>query len=112
MLIVNLCVDFNFNTHYMFFSVFAAFVVMIYSFDGNIVEDWSRFPMAQHKLYQMMLSSNVQVPILVSGDVHMAELLRRDCRQRQPYKTNSNMMYANYSASRMLLEVTVSGMYV
>jgi phosphodiesterase/alkaline phosphatase D-like protein len=74
----------------------------LYSFDGNLVEDWSRFPKAQHRLYQAILSSGAQAPVLVSGDVHMAELLRRDCRQHQAE--------ADYSVSRMLLEVTVSGM--
>jgi hypothetical protein len=74
-----------------------------HSFDGNLVEDWSRFPKAQHRLYQAILSSGVQAPVLVSGDVHMSELLRRDCRPSNAGET---------AASRMLLEVTVSGMYV
>lgn len=71
-------------------------------FDGNMVEDWSRFPLAQHKLYQTILQSNVSAPVLVSGDVHMAELLRKDCRRR--------ISTRNFSAAQMLLEVTVSGM--
>lgn len=84
---------------------------LICSFDGNLVEDWSRFPKAQHRLYQTMLSSGVRAPILVSGDVHMAELLRRDCRRRLvPDVHNNNNNKYNYSASRMLLELTVSGM--
>ena len=73
-----------------------------------MVEDWSRFPAAQHRLYQTILSSGVAAPILVSGDVHMAELLRRDCRRR--HLPNSDSTEPLYSASRMLLEVTVSGM--
>ena len=68
-------------------------------FDGNKVEDWSRFPMSQHRLYQTILKSGVSAPVLVSGDVHMAELLRRDCR---PADGSSSM--------RPLLEVTTSGM--
>jgi hypothetical protein len=73
-------------------------------FDGNIVEDWSRFPMAQHRLYQTVLKSGAAAPVFVSGDVHMAQLLRKDCRRvqsetaPQPEKT------------RTLLEVTTSGM--
>jgi alkaline phosphatase D len=67
-------------------------------YNGNLVEDWSRFPMAQHKLYQLLLKSNVSAPILVSGDVHMAELLRKDCKQ------------LNHDKARLLLEVTTSGL--
>lgn len=72
-------------------------------FDGNVVEDWSSFPAAQHRLYQAILKSNVSVPILVSGDVHMAELLRRDCR-KITYSENDD------NTTRILLEVTSSGM--
>jgi alkaline phosphatase D len=67
-------------------------------FDGALVEGWDRFPSSQHRLYQAVLSANVQAPILVSGDVHMAELLRKNCRRRRD------------STSRTLLEVTTSGM--
>jgi alkaline phosphatase D len=74
-------------------------------FDGNLVEDWSRFPMAQHRLYQTVLKSGASAPVLVSGDVHMAELLRKDCRRRTPGDSSSAS-----SSPRMLLEVTVSGM--
>ena len=78
-----------------------------------MVEDWSRFPAAQHRLYQAILASGVAAPILVSGDVHMAELLRRDCRRRQHHDSPRSVRNDPlYSASRMLLEVTVSGMYV
>lgn len=69
-------------------------------FDGNLAEDWSRFPMAQHRLYQTILNSGAAAPVLVSGDVHMAELLRKDCR-RAAVAT---------PPPRVLLEVTTSGM--
>ena len=68
-------------------------------FDGNKVEDWSRFPMAQHRLYQTILKSGVSAPVLVSGDVHMAELMRKDCRPAD-----------ESSPTRALVEVTTSGM--
>jgi alkaline phosphatase D len=71
-------------------------------FDGNLVEDWSRFPNSQHRLYQTILQSGVSAPVLVSGDVHMAELLRKDCRQLPIGEGDP--------ATRTLLEVTVSGM--
>ena len=69
-------------------------------FDGRLVEDWSRYPMAQHRLYQNLLRPNVKAPILVSGDVHMAELLRRDCKR-------PNDIDGPY---RSVVEVTSSGM--
>lgn len=70
-------------------------------FDGNTVESWSRFPASQHRLYQTILRSDANSPILVSGDVHMAELLQKDCRQAGRFDKQE---------SRTLLEVTTSGM--
>jgi|UPI000581A6D6 hypothetical protein len=78
--------------------------------DGNVVEDWSRFPAAQHRLYQTILQSNVQAPILVSGDVHMAELLRKDCQPVGRRQTDGEADGDHRDANRMLLEVTTSGM--
>lgn len=64
------------------------------------VETWSRFPSAQNRFYQAVLGSNVRAPIIISGDVHHAQLLRRDC---QPSSSSPH-------PPRMLLEVTTSGM--
>lgn len=69
-------------------------------FDGNKVEDWSRFPAAQQRLYQTIMQPNVQAPVIISGDVHMTEFLRKDCRRE----------FANEASTRMLLEITASGM--
>lgn len=68
-------------------------------FGGDTVESWSSFPMAQHRLYQAILKSNVSSPFLVSGDVHMAQLLRRDCRKQDQ---------SDQLAS--IIEVTTSGL--
>ena len=68
-------------------------------FDGQLVEEWSRYPSSQHRLYQNLLQPGVRSPMIVSGDVHMAEYSRRDCR-----KTN------DMSTTRSLMEVTTSGM--
>jgi hypothetical protein len=73
-------------------------------YDGNIVEDWSRFPTAQHRLYQTILQSGVSAPVLVSGDVHMAEKLRKDCRK------HSQRGNDDFGPARLLLEVTTSGL--
>jgi alkaline phosphatase D len=74
-------------------------------FDGNTVEAWGRYPKAQHRLYQLILKSHVSVPVLVGGDVHKAELLRKDCR-----KIPNVLSTGSFDYSRMLLELTTSGM--
>lgn len=63
--------------------------------DANTAEAWSRMPGAQQRLYDLLLEQDVP-SILVSGDVHMAELMRKDCRKGSITKT--------------LPEVTTSGM--
>ncbi|CAJ1946225.1 unnamed protein product [Cylindrotheca closterium] len=67
-------------------------------YDSAKVENWNGFPKSQHRLYQALLQPNVRAPIVISGDVHHAQLLRKDCRQR-----GSNTL-------RPLYEVTTSGM--
>ena len=62
-------------------------------------ESWSSFPRAQQRLYDAVLQDGVSAPILVSGDVHMTQLMREDCRHvRDPTKR------------RPLVEMTTSGM--
>lgn len=65
--------------------------------DGNIAEAWSRFPTAQQRLYQALLQPNVQAPMIVSGDVHMAQLMKKECHQPQ-------------AGWKPLVEITTSGM--
>lgn len=72
-------------------------------FTGAVAEEWSRFPMAQHRLYQAMLQPNVQSPLIVTGDVHMGEFWRRDCRRLSEASVPS-------LPARPLVEVTTSGM--
>ena len=72
--------------------------------DGSIAEEWSRFPMAQHRLYQALLQPNVQAPFIISGDVHMGEFLRRDCQ------TPSSSSKQAKPSRRPLMEMTTSGM--
>jgi len=66
----------------------------------NGIELWSHFPTSRQRLYDAILQDNVQAPILVSGDVHMAQFLRKDC------------MRTNDKSRRMrpLVEMTTSGM--
>jgi hypothetical protein len=73
-------------------------------FTGAVAEEWSRFPMAQHRLYQAMLQPTVQSPLIVTGDVHMGEFYRRDCRQL------SEDASVPSPPARPLVEVTTSGM--
>ena len=67
-------------------------------YDNSAVESWSGFPKAQNRLHQALLQPNVRAPILISGDVHLAQLLRKDCRR----KSENHV--------RPLYEVTTSGM--
>jgi hypothetical protein len=74
-------------------------------YDGNVVESWGRFPTSQHRLYQAILKSGAANPVLLSGDVHMSELLLKDCRQ-----PTQRRRHRPQSTRRYLLEVTASGM--
>lgn len=60
-----------------------------------MAEAWTRFPRAQQRLYDLLLEQDAP-SILVSGDVHMAELMRKDCRKG--------------ARVRSLTEVTTSGL--
>lgn len=67
--------------------------------DANIAEAWGKFPSAQQRLFDAILQDNVHAPILVSGDVHMTQLSRKDCIRR-----------GQSSSKRPLVEITTSGM--
>jgi alkaline phosphatase D len=59
--------------------------------DGNLAEGWSKYPRSQQRLYDLLLEENVQSPILISGDVHMTQLSRKDCiPSRQQLQRNDN----------------------
>lgn len=70
-------------------------------YDPNVVENWSGFRKSQHRLYQTLLQPNVQAPILISGDVHKAQLMRKDCQQKHD---NGD------ERIRPLYEITTSGL--
>jgi len=74
--------------------------------DSEIVETWDKFPTAQQRLYDTILHSRVEAPFLISGDVHMAQLLRKDC-----LKPRDSLPLSSSSAKyRTLMELTTSGM--
>lgn len=66
--------------------------------NGNWAESWGRYPGAQQRLLDAVLQDNVAAPILISGDVHMTQLMRKDCQAH------------NHGAMRPLVEMTTSGM--
>ena len=78
--------------------------------DGNIVEEWSKFPSSQQKLYDTVLNSNVKSPLFVSGDVHMSQILRKDCILRSEMKRIQHDQSNLSLLSRPLIEVTTSGL--
>ena len=65
--------------------------------NGNVAEDWEKFPLAKKRLYDAILSSGARAPILVSGDVHMAQITRVDCSD------------GSGGSLRSLMEITTSG---
>jgi len=69
----------------------------------SVVESWANFPRSQQRLYEALLQEGVKSPILISGDVHMAQLLRKDCFQKEDIG-KSNVF------PRSLIELTTSGM--
>ena len=71
--------------------------------DANAAEVWAQFPSARQRLYDLILESGVRAPLLVSGDVHMTQLMRKDCVLNSE-KDNSNKHI------RSLIEFTTSGM--
>jgi hypothetical protein len=79
--------------------------------DGNVVEEWSKFPESRDMLYDMILNSGVRSPLLISGDVHMSQFLRKDCvRSMDVQKMNDKATKSQQPKKRSLIEVTTSGM--
>jgi len=67
--------------------------------NGNLAEDWDKFPSSRERLLNTILNSGAAVPILVSGDVHMAQMMRVDCKKD-----------SEDSGVRSIVEVTTSGL--
>ena len=67
-------------------------------------ENWERFPRAREALLSMLLASGVPAPVILSGDVHFAEISRVTCVRDQPPGPSGP------AAQRDLYEVTSSGM--
>lgn len=65
----------------------------------NIAESWAGFPRSQQRLFDTILADSVASPILISGDVHMTQMMRKDCRRRD-----------NMGRQRPVIEMTTSGM--
>jgi PhoD-like phosphatase len=67
--------------------------------NGDIAESWNKYPRAQQRLFDALLEDGVQAPIIVSGDVHMNQMMRKDCQRAD-----------GSSHRRPLFEMTTSGM--
>jgi hypothetical protein len=70
--------------------------------NSNLAENWSQFPTSRQRLYDTILQSGVKAPILISGDVHMAQLMRKDCWRRNRDESDTTVL--------PLIEFTTSGM--
>eukprot|EP00898_Chlorokybus_atmophyticus_P006397 jgi/Chlat1/6759/Chrsp50S06457 len=56
-------------------------------------ESWGRFPKARKRLYNLLAAVDVPGLIMISGDVHFAELSRQDCAAGYPlYELTSSGM--------------------
>lgn len=71
--------------------------------NAQLAENWAQFPTSRQRFYDAILSNDVRAPVLVSGDVHMAQLMRKDCWPR-------GETGASTSPKRSLIEFTTSGM--
>jgi PhoD-like phosphatase len=60
--------------------------------DGNIAESWAQYPRAQQRLYDVLLEDSLAAPILVSGDVHMTQLSRKDCAKKGDHAARRSLM--------------------
>lgn len=69
--------------------------------DGNVAESWERYPRAQQRLFDVLLQDGVESPVLISGDVHKTEFMRKDCVRRGQEHSKKR---------RSLIEMTTSGM--
>lgn len=67
--------------------------------NGNMAESWGKYPRSQQRLFDTLLQDSVSAPILISGDVHMAQFMRKDCKSD-----------INESTFRPIVEMTTSGM--
>jgi alkaline phosphatase D len=74
--------------------------------DPNIYERWGAFPTARQRLYDAILQEGVKAPLLVSGDVHMSQLMRKDCYKWDP----ASYRILPASSRRAVIELTTSGM--
>lgn len=72
--------------------------------DPNMAEAWGKFSSAQQRLYDVLLQEGVESPIIISGDVHMTELSRKDC-----VPVNA-LHHDEQIHPRPLIEMTTSGM--
>ena len=75
---------------------------------SSVAEEWVKFPRSRQRLYEAILQNGVQAPIIVSGDVHMAQLLRKDCFRRQLNDESAETIMQK--PPRHLVELTSSGL--
>jgi hypothetical protein len=81
--------------------------------NANVAEAWGKFPAAQQRLYDALLNHDTAVPILISGDVHMSQLMRRDCVHKDDLAASSSETTRTprrHKRQRSLMELTTSGM--
>lgn len=71
--------------------------------NSNVAEQWAQFPSSRQRLYDIIVTSGAKSPILVTGDVHMSQIMRKDCWMR-------GSEHGSLTAIQPLIEFTTSGL--
>lgn len=104
--------------------------------DTEVAEMWDKYPVQQSRFYDLILKHKLskhnygdtagnehkytKMPFLISGDVHMANLMRKDCYHHQQHTSMENSNNNNQpnlhhthqptTEVQSILELTTSGM--
>eukprot|EP00472_Partenskyella_glossopodia_P010587 CAMPEP_0197526222 /NCGR_PEP_ID=MMETSP1318-20131121/16816_1 /TAXON_ID=552666 /ORGANISM="Partenskyella glossopodia, Strain RCC365" /LENGTH=360 /DNA_ID=CAMNT_0043080287 /DNA_START=282 /DNA_END=1364 /DNA_ORIENTATION=+ len=68
-----------------------------------ITESWARFPAARKRLLETILNSGAEAPVLLSGDVHLAEISEAVCKPK-------GLLLNHTLPETKIVEVTSSGL--
>jgi hypothetical protein len=74
--------------------------------NGNVAEAWTPYPTAVSRLQNALFQPSVQAPLLISGDVHMTQLMRQTCTPLD----KDGVVTRGAESPRHLVELTTSGM--
>lgn len=82
--------------------------IQVLPYDRYAGEHWGRFNPRRLKLLDLILKSNAKGVLLLSGDVHFAEVNAVHCNDRQVYEVTSSGLthsWQNFRAARLLARI-------